>query len=418
MSYDGWFTYNGVEIVNLSRTAQLAEALNISPVWLRSSTLTWLQDALGGTDYNDITEAPWYDPGYPASTEFAGVIPLTVAGLDDSTTESTPIEYITDGGNVGKSRNSTLNLVWSVVLAASTQRGAEFGRRWLDRVLHGGGGNPLYSGAELRYLRYGTEDSPQVHRRNVKISRGLSITRKRANHCSAMWTLTFTTVAADPFEYGDLIEMFEDLGGTVDGEGLVTDGDLLLTQEDCPVYDYEPIFDPLHPALVPPPSPPQFLPDGWAIEEGMDFTRYWATTEPVEPTALLLVPKVTLHSDIEARRVRVSIWPYGASTDSQCDALWSVIVNYLPPDVDFIVDGEAQASYTWDGSSAVRRADSLVYGPNAQPVQWTSFNANGLLVTLDLFEVDPGSDDPGSDGPWYEGEGTVRAALSLMPKSD
>lgn len=409
MAYDGWLEYNGVELVNLSRTAQLSDALGIDAVWVSPASVQWIQDVLGGTDYDVPSNAPWYDPAYPASAEFAGIVPLGFPGLDDSTTEASTTEYITDGGRSGKQRNATLPIVASVGLVGSTDRGVEYGKRWMDKVLRNAGAQTFCSGADLRYFRYPSESSPVAHRRNVRLTRGSSITRKRMTQCSSTWLATFTLTCDDPYEYGDSQAVLDDLGGTPTGE-VIASGSLALVQEACPVYDYTPIYDPLYPALVPSPSAPQFFPDGWDIAEGMVFDRFWARVTPVEPSALLVVPFITLTTDVEARMVRVSIWPHDSTTDDQCDPLFSAVISYLPPNVNFYLDGEQNAAYVWDGiSAAVRRTDSLVYSPDAKPVQWTAFNdPTSLLVTLDIF----------AEGSGFEGDGDVRAAVAFIPKSD
>jgi hypothetical protein len=617
MAYDGWLEYNGVEVVNLSRTAQLAQALGIDTVWTTPESVAWIQTALGGSLYNDISEAPWYDPGYPASTEFAGIVPLSFPGLDDSTMESTPVEYITDGGHSGKPRNATLPIVANVAIIASTDRGADFGKRWMDRVFRSSSDNRVFcSGADLRYFRWEGVDSPIAHRRDVRQTRGSSVTRKRRTDCSATWTVTFTLTAADPFEYSEAFPMLVGLGGgapyvgqithtnladepnvvsgdrwslagatgwtasldsvtpirgtvsrrttvvdtgsgiagalsllgpggtlswsvvpgayfssymdvrvgvadciahldvdfrdgsnvsvggttlgfanltatvpsrfggsalvpstavsavlsiqvddfsgtsvgqtvTYDGlvvelrstnDGLATyfDGDtapvgdkvyqwlgspgvsqsieavgslvpangsVALVQTTCPVYDYTPVYDPLYPALVPAPTPPDFYPNGWDIEDGMTFTRFWAEVDSIEPTYLDVVPVITLSSSTEARMVRIGIWSGDSDPSDQCgDLLFGAVVTYLPAGVDFIIDGEQKASYVWDGvSTAVRRTDSLVYSFDAKPVDWAKFtDPESLLITLDIF----------SDSSGIEGDGEVRAALSLVQKSD
>lgn len=410
MAYDGWIEYNGVELVNLSRTAQLAQTLGITTVWTTPSSVRWIQDELGGVAYNDITEAPWYDPGYPASTEFAGIMPLSFAGLDDSSVTSAPIEYIGDGGHAGITRNATLPIVASVAVIASTDRGAEFGKRWMDRMLRSSTSNMFCAGADLRYFRYEGEGAPRVHRREVSLTRGSSITRKRRGSCSAMWTVTFTLTAHDSYEYGEEVPVVGNLGGVASGPGIRTSGSMAIVQGTCPQYDYTPIYDPLYPAMVPSPTAPNFLPAGWGIEVGQTFQRHWARVDPIEPSALLAVPVITLTSSVEARRVRVSVWPNASATNDQCDPLFSAVVSYLPANQQFVIDGEQKASYLWDGfSPAVRRTDSLVYSPDANPVQWTAFNdPAGLLVTLDVF----------ADSSGYEGDGTIRAALAMVPKSD
>jgi len=766
MAWDGWIEFGGEEFINIARTTQLAEAMGIDSVWVDSDEVSWIAGALGEASYDDVTKAPWYDAGFPASAEFAGILPLSMQGLGDSTLTSTPVEYTGDGGNSGRSRNATLPIVASVAIVAKTRRGADYGKRWMDRRLRGEVNTTFCSGVDLRYFRYGSSDSPMAHYRDVKLTRGSSITRKRNTDCSSIWLVTFTWTAADPYEYGDGIDVFTGLGSswpngskknyalnptmvstgstherfsrysatlswqtgsglasgpdtyarstetvssagergfdwyrnldlgspghainliknsdfesgttgwspftggalsrdttehhsgtaslkcvvsaayggvacalphggapgtsdensvvpsylpgketaaiwvkaaagtnlrirtqeylnnvvqtpepafqnftgtgdwqevtftatknnpasfnrveiqspdasatfwiddvrlthtpsfiavesmdapgstdqpvtpgetitlsafvrgniasqpasmyyfvsrlhdgwgnwfaerangpftvvnngqwsridctltipttvssqgtkaaylavglrtnrsaitvgdTIDQTGLIVErsgspspvfpnGSLVLTQLDCPAYDYDPIYDPLYPALVPSPTAPNLIPDGWSITTGSNFERYWARIDATEPVDLSMVPIITLTSTEEARMVRVSIWPSDSQTDDQCDPLFCAVVSYLPAGVQFVIDGEQKAAYVWDGvSPVVRRADSLVYAPDASPVKWTAFdNPDGLLVTLDAF----------ADSDGYEGSGNIRASLTLVPKSD
>lgn len=413
MAYDGLLLVDGVELINLSRTAQLAEVMGIDTLWTTPEDVAWIQTARGGVDYDLVESAPWYDPGHPASTEFAGIVPLSLSGLDDSTTEASTIEYITNGGTSGKPRNRTLPIVANVSVIASTTRGADFGKRWLDRTLRGSTDPLRCSGSDLHYFQYEQDDSlpvpPLAHRRNVTVSRGTSVTRKRHSHCSATWLVTFTWTANDPFEYGEPIEQFVNLGG-VEPIGPVLDYGVAehVVEQACPIYDYSPIYDPLRPALVASPTAPDFYPEGWTFLPGVTHKRDWVYLNPVEPSGLSVVPVVTLTTDFEARNVRVSVWPGDSGTNEYCNPLWTATVSYIPPGLDMVLDGEQEVAYVWDGASpVVRRADSLVYGENARPMRWRAFNdPNGLLVTLDIMDGD------------YDGDGTVRAALSFVPKSD
>jgi hypothetical protein len=411
MANDDWIEFNGTELVNLSRTVQLAEVMGIDTVWVNPESVAWIEDALGGTNYDDVTTAPWYDPGFPASAEFAGVMVLSLPGLDDSTRQSSPTEYIGDGGNSGKARSAMLPLVANVVLVARTERGAKYGKRWMDRVLRGSASRTFCVGSDLRYFDYADADAPQVHRRDVSLTRASSVTRKRVTDCSATWMVTFTWTAADPYEYGDPITVVEDLGAeTPTGPSIIDEGSLPLVEMGCPAYDYTPIYDPLYPALVPPPTAPDFYPAGWNIFPGMTFDRRWVEVSPPEPTTLNVVPVITLTSPETARMVRVSIWSEATGPYEQCEPLFAAVVSYLPPDVEFTIDGERQASYVWDGlSPVVRRSDSLVYSPDATPVEWTSFNDDtSLFITLDVF----------ADSSGYEGDGEVRVKVDLIQKSD
>ena len=417
MATDEWLSYGGVELINLARTTALAESLGIDTLWTDPDAVAWVEDARNGHDYDLVTTAPWYDAGFPASSEFAGIVPLSISGLDDSTKESTTTEYITAGGSSSKPRNKTLSLPFNVAIIASTERGADFGKRWLDRLLSGRSRSTFCSGEDLHYYQWGPSDEtplpPLVHRRDVTVSRGTSVTRKRSTYCSATWLVTFTLVANDPFEYGEPVPQFLNLGngsGVIaapGGQPLVSSGQMPLIESSCPVYDYAPIYDPLYPALVAPPTAPDFYPEGWDFEDGDSIYRFWVRVPPTEPSSLGLVPVVTLRASADARMVRVRVWPGNADTSSMCDPLWTAYVTYVMKDVDFVIDAEQQASYVWDGfSPVVRRADSLVYGEEATPVGWESFNSpEGLLVTLDFRT--PGF-VPGS----------ITASLALVPKSD
>jgi hypothetical protein len=416
MAYDGWLQFAGVEMVNLARTAALCETMGIDAMWTEYSAVEWITNALAGTGYESVANAPWYDAGYPASSEFAGIVPLSIAGLDDSTRESTTIEYITDGGSSGKPRNKTKVIVANVAIMASTDRGADYGKRWLDRVLAGSSTNVMFcSGDDLRYFRYaqgaGVDAPDQLHRRDVTVTRGTSVTRKRTGDCSVVWMATFTWTANDPFEYTDEMAQFAGLGGALVGPAVASSGSVALTETECPVFDYTPLYDPLYPALVAGPDIPDFYPEGWALLPGVTIQREWVRLDPVEPSALDLVPVLTLSTDVAARYVRVCVWPGDAPFDSLCDPLWTAIVSYLPPSLSFVIDGEQQASYVWDGiSPRVRRTDSLVFTTNGRPMKWSAFNdPAGLLVTLDV--ISGGSGD-------YDGDGTVEAALSLVSKSN
>lgn len=390
MATESWVEFNGVEFINHARTVALAEALALDSVWIDPEKVDWIAEALDETGYDDVGTAPWYDPGYPASAEFAGFVSLGLPGLDDSTYSATTTEYVTDGGRSGRARNSTLSIVGSLAIVASTERGAEFGKRYLDRLLRGRSGS-MCTGTTMRFFRWSGLGAPTARRRNVRLTRGAAVTRKRNTDCSATWIVSFTLTCDDPYLYGEEEPQVTNQGDNIPtGPGVASYGNLDIVEQACPVYDYTPIYDPDHPALVAAPTSPDFYPDGWTVEAGDVFNRYWVRLNPVEPSNLLLVPVVKITCVEDTRMVRVSIWPNDSENDDQCDPLFTAMLTYLPADQPFYIDGMAQACYVWDGfSAAVRRTDSLVYGTDATPLQWTSFNdPDGLLVTLDVFDPD------------------------------
>lgn len=414
MAYEDWMTVDSLELFNVGRTVLLSRTLGIDAV--RVPTLRFnsaMEIAAGGSEYANIEEAPWYDAQYIPSQEFAGVFPLSVIGLGDSTRQASVTEFITDGGQPGIERSATNSMVFSAVIAASTDRGADFGKRYLDRVLRGLRQPQACGGSNLNYSRTDGRDGEPVeyvHMRDVSVTRATSITKKRRSRCQTLYWVQWTMTAADPFEYGAAAQFITSLGGAnATGPRVTNSGTQVLVQNDCAQFNYTPIYDPLYPALVTPPTAPNFLPAGWGITNGMNFQRKWAVTTVMEPSALESVPIFKIESTTEARMIRVQVFNYLGSSTVQCSPRFSAILTYLPPSLPVYLDGEQAASYAWDGSSAVRRTDSLVYSPGALPMRWNGFDApNPLLVTLDLMQTTPGN---------YQGGGNVRVSMSMMNRT-
>ncbi len=418
MAYEGYLEFNGVEIVNVARTGALAFALGLGQVQVNADRAAVLQSRVrgipaeaGSVHYRDITLAPWYDPGYEASHEFAGLMPMSIQGLDDSTLQADVTEYITDGGHTGQHRNTTLSIVASVTVLASSERGAEYGKRWLSRVLRGLD-TDMGTGYDVRYLRDLSLSAQWAKRRQVNVTRSPVITRKRTTRCLHAWTLTFTLTAGDAYEYGEPEPLVTSLGGANATSPVeLGDGVFTTTETPCPTYDYTPLYDPLYPALVPSPTAPRFLPQGWDLEEGQPFKRQWITVIPPEPSEMTAVPVIKFTATQEARMVRLMVLPPGADPTDVCSAMFTVVLTYLPPDTPIYVDGVRRTVYAWDGfSPTVKRADTLAYGNDGNPVVWSAFGEmDELTVVLDTMATSNGS---------YQGGGTVRVSVDLVSRSD
>lgn len=409
MAVDEWVAFDDVELVNLSRTAQLSSVLGIDSLWVQPGDVQWVQDVLGETGYDDVTQAPWYRSHIPASAEFAGIVPLSIRGLNDSTMSATVTEYVTDGGSSGTMRGDTLPIVVGAVIMASTSRGASYGKKWLDRALRAGStASMMCSGWDLNYFDVDGPNAKKMHRRRVRATRGASVTQKRSNDCSTMWWVTFTLTANDPYEYGEPVLQIAELsesaatGPNVDGTWFF-DG----TYSTCPSWSYDPTYDPTFPALVEPPSSPEYLPESWLVSTGDPFRRWYINLGPDVPEALTAVPLIEVSSTSDARMIRVSLWEDLTDGTQQCDALMSVMITYLPAGQTLYIDGEQQSVYLWDGASpAVSRADTLVFNFDARPTQWKPVSlSSDLALTLDVFTENA---DPAD----------VSARFSLIQKSD
>jgi hypothetical protein len=157
MAFPGYFSYNGTEIINATRTE--AYARRHRPSWFRpvykEENLAWL---LGDREYSGPLQddAPWIETSDPNSFDFFGVYPLSVEGVENSTVTAEVVESIVDGGHVGRTRRATRSMVFSGLLLGASECAVEYGMRWLRSVVNGGPCfNQTYGscgGYELCYL--------------------------------------------------------------------------------------------------------------------------------------------------------------------------------------------------------------------------------------------------------------------------
>ncbi|XVV34939.1 hypothetical protein ACQPXT_13215 [Streptomyces sp. CA-100214] len=81
--------------------------------------------------------APWYDPDVPQSTEFAGLLVLEVAGLDDYPVQRTVTGGIVGGGAIGPARALPRTITVTALVLGATCCGVDYGLHWLGQVLQG-----------------------------------------------------------------------------------------------------------------------------------------------------------------------------------------------------------------------------------------------------------------------------------------
>ena len=169
MAWDGYFVYGGDEIINVTRTEAYVKAANHS--WFRPAFgNAALPELLGDAPYTNALndDPPWFDPDDPSSTDFYGLYPMSITGIDDSTRTASPTETLGDGGVPGRVRNAMRSMVFGGLLLAASEAGAEYGMRWLRDVLSGSpcgsGPTSVCDGFTLCYLASepDVEEVPQV----------------------------------------------------------------------------------------------------------------------------------------------------------------------------------------------------------------------------------------------------------------
>ena len=282
MSWNGYFTLDGQEFINAARTEAYAEAAGafwLRPVFKNDD----LAPMLGGTPYTTpaLDAAPWTDPDVPESYDFFGLYPLDVDGIENSSRTSAPIEYTIDGGTAGRIRHASKSVVFNAALVGANEKAVAYGAAWLRRVLLGDRcNNPTLDhgiGTDLEYLSSeprmdddpatGPTQTLEPLRRTLRrfvVNEGPTISSRRVmQSCiGAVWTVTFTGVAGVPWQFGaerPVLQGYLDPVVTdpwvpgVSGGSITTGG---FRETECGEDTWEPIYDPLCPPLVNPPSPP------------------------------------------------------------------------------------------------------------------------------------------------------------------
>lgn len=457
MAWDGWHQFDGSEIINVQRTTQYAKNMRVP--WFHSAHDT---DSLGfmlgdGITYRTplLDNAPWMDDDEPASGDFLGLYPLDIVGIESSSRTAEVVESTLNGGAVRSVRHGTKTFVYSAVLVALSEEAAEYGMRWLKQVLNGapcGGGTNgvICSGADLCYLSaepdmeiptsldgatlvhvtdpyggggYGGGTyggaldvvvppvQPPVFNpdpclapylrtfRNVTVTQGPNVTSKqKISDGGAAWTVTFTMVAANPYEFGREVPIIEDFmeaaipwaagvtGGTFDAEGAV------YAEVPCYAPVYAPVYDPLCPALIPPPPAPDVPlgcyvpPQNWhrrQITIPRQFVPLWGDVLPV-------IQVHARHGEVRNMRVRFYTDVNNTGNPNQDPCAWcgDIVFSYIPANSTLVFDGPSQEVYVQGQGNVRRRAESLVFRTDGKPFDWPALTCGfGYIVTFDLAQT-------------------------------
>lgn len=444
MAFDGYFVFDGSEVINVARTEQYAK--NLGATWLRPQ---YNNDSLGymlgdGLRYTTplLDDAPWVDGDLNESLDFLGLYPLGIEGLESATRTATVFEGIGNGGVVRNIRHSTKTSVFSGAILAMSEAGAEYGLRWLKQVLNGapcgGGTNGVEcSGADLCYLSAApnmevpTENEPEFSGpayneglygdglygfgltpetcltpylrtlRNVTVTQGPLVTAKRSlSDGSAVWTVSFTMVAGKPYEFGASVPIIEGFladetmppwAPGIEG-GLYTSSPYAVVEASCPTPVYSPVYDPLCPAMIPPPGPASVAmgcfpsPSNW-------FRRHITIPEQYIPLWGDVVPRIEIHVDQEAvRGLRLRFYADPDNTGDPnidpCAFCGDILFSYIPPNCTLVFDAVDQEVYIQQQGHGRRRADSLVFKTDGTPFDWPVLSCgSAYIVTFDMTQT-------------------------------
>lgn len=142
MAAEWYMAYGGVEVVNHARlTTYLGTVGSPLDGYAGCGCPTFGADTVEELPYtapdDEDSPAPWYDADVPASREFAGVMVLDVAGLDDFPVQRSVTGGIAGGGAIGPARALPRTITFTALLLGSTCCGVDYGLHWLGQVLQG-----------------------------------------------------------------------------------------------------------------------------------------------------------------------------------------------------------------------------------------------------------------------------------------
>lgn len=142
MSWDSYFEWDGIEIVNASRTAAYARANGIKAF---SSDDCDLATVFGTTYVDPVTDhvkadwtGNWFDADEPMSQGFCGFVPLRVTGLAGSTYTAQVAQNISSGGTVSNGRHAHREVKFVGTLVSVDRSSGLYGLDWLTQALQYG----------------------------------------------------------------------------------------------------------------------------------------------------------------------------------------------------------------------------------------------------------------------------------------
>jgi hypothetical protein len=157
VAYDGWLSIAGAEVINAARTKRYVD--NLLPTFglVHEIDCDDLGALLGDRSYSSpaIDDAPWHNPYDARTARFYGLYPLSITGLEDSTSESDVTELTTNGAVAARSRHRSRDVRVTGLLIGDDEGAVEAGMQWLKAAVQGSGcTDGDCGGSTLCYLAY------------------------------------------------------------------------------------------------------------------------------------------------------------------------------------------------------------------------------------------------------------------------
>ncbi|MFE3146555.1 hypothetical protein ACFXJ6_07815 [Streptomyces sp. NPDC059218] len=138
--FTDYMSLGGIELFNSARLAAYLESVgspldSVGTCGCPTFDAEHVGDDPYTTPWDD--EAPWWDEDVPESGDFAGLLVLSVDGMDDHPVTRSVTGSVTGGAAIGKPRVQPRTITVTAVLLGATCCGAAYGLRWLAQALAG-----------------------------------------------------------------------------------------------------------------------------------------------------------------------------------------------------------------------------------------------------------------------------------------
>ncbi|WP_367139267.1 hypothetical protein [Saccharothrix sp. HUAS TT1] len=393
MALEHWLTLGGTELVNTARVERYVDALCITS--LSCGVCEDFVRGLRDEPYTDpgTDRAPWFDPAVPESALFAGLMGISVEGLERGTGGRNRVELVGDGAAVGGLRRRSRELLVKARMYAKTEAALSYGNAWLESALGGAVCQGSCTGDELCFFAYcpvcpqppmpGDTCGDDAVRTlfDVGLLDGPDMTRKGRLGDGWLADVQFSLVAGRPHMW----RLPRYITGT--GHPGLQPAPPIGPPVDC-VEDQDCAVDPDCPQPPPPirpPAPPNPCFPG--PPPANDTYRRIATVPAnVLPEQLSKVPLLELRTgDLNLRRVTVRFYANPAQyacTEyvDPCSACAEINIPYLPRGVVLRLDGRTErVTVDCPGGPGLVVAEVEVYGPEGDFFEWPVFECDTSL---------------------------------------
>lgn len=388
---------------------------------------TFTPDLVGDLPYSTPEEdqAPWYDPDVPESGEFAGLMVLTVEGLDEHPVTRTVTGAAAGGAVLGPARVQARTITVTGVLLGSSCCGVDYGLHWLSRALEGCEGGcegdclTLYNCCPGEGV--GPEEFNARHRRTLRrvaLTDGPRVIARTGDGCTTgtcssgadLLTVEFVLTAATPWLWTDPVPVMDLAlpGAPVEDDCAIRwcvhrPGDTAPCEGNCRNAPCVPAGSLCaDPACLPPAPPVPTAPDTcYCLPVTVESACHEVDLSH-RPGASDDVPVIRVRAGSEdLHRVTLTFYERSeADAGVPCDDLaWrdrcephSVYhIGYVPAGGEVLLDGQVGRALVQCGGECEPSQD--VWGREGNPPTWARFTCASYCLCVEVDAMYPPAAD-------------------------